>query len=295
MSYTMNQMDCGRAMEQLDFYLDRELSAAERSELDRHLETCEACALELTNRTELREKLRSAIRGIGAPNSLRDRITATLGETPAYTPHARQWQKWASAIAATVLITTGVSVAYQLGHLRMTTASQQSYLNHISQRVAGIMSVGLGDHVHCSVFRKYPRQAPPPEKIAADMGPQYLPLVQLVRDHLPAGQRVVMAHRCKYHGRQFVHLAMVDGTHLSSLVIADRQPGETFKTSGLVPAMSDAGLPIYSSGVQRFQIDGFETSSHLVYVVSDLPKEMNDRMLASVATPVHDFLTKLEL
>src|SRR4029078_10597977 len=121
MSYIMNEMDCGRAMEQLDIYLDRELSADERLGLDQHLETCEACKLELAIRTGLREKLRSAVRGTGAPADLRERITATLLETPVARPPAGQWQKWVSAIAAAVLITTGVSVAYQLGHLRITT------------------------------------------------------------------------------------------------------------------------------------------------------------------------------
>jgi hypothetical protein len=193
------------------------------------------------------------------------------------------------------MLSAGLGTAYQLGHLRITTSSQESYFATISQQVSGIMRVGLGDHVHCAVFRKYPRQAPPPEKIAADMGPQYLPLVKLIRDNISPDLRVTMAHRCKYHGRPFVHLAMIDGSHLASLVIAERQPGETFQTSGLTPALSDQNLPVYHSNVQRFQIDGFQTGSHLVYLISDLPKDANDRLMASVANPVREFLKSMEL
>lgn len=295
MNNILNDMDCGRAMERMDTYLDRELAAAEREALDRHLETCQPCAEELRNRTVLRGRIRAAVRGMEAPADLRARIVAATQETPAAGQPARRWHRWAAGIAAAVMVMVGGGIVYELGHLRFTAASQESYIAAISQRVSGIMRVGLGDHVHCTVFRKYPRQAPPPEQVAADMGPAYLPLVKLVRDHVPSGYNVTMAHRCKYHGRQFVHLAMVDGTHRASLVIAERQPGETFQDSGLVPAMTDAGLPVYHSSVQRFQVNGFQTPAHLVYVVSDLPREQNERMMASLAGPVHEFLTKLEL
>ena len=295
MNNKSNDLNCGRAIEQLDFYIDRELAAGEREELDRHLESCEPCTREAKTRIELRDRVRSAVRGTEAPAALRARIAGEISRTPAPRPRPSQWRQWSVGIAAAVMVMVASGTAYQLGHLRLTSKSQESYLATISNQVSGIMRVGLGDHVHCAVFRKYPKQAPPPETIASDMGPQYLPLVKLIREHISPDLRVTMAHRCKYHGRPFVHLAMIDGTHLASLVIAERQPGETFQNSGLTPALSDQKLPVYHSNVQRFQIDGFQTASHLVYLISDLPKEANDRLMASVARPVHDFLKSLEL
>jgi anti-sigma factor (TIGR02949 family) len=294
MNKSINEMDCGRAIEQLDFYIDHELTAGEREEMDRHLQACEPCMREARNRTALRDRLRSAVRGVTARGDLRDRISEEIRRTPASRP-ASQWRTWGVGMAAAVALAVAGGTAYELGHLRFTHASQESYLRGISSQVGNIMRVGLGDHVHCAVFRKYPRQAPPPETIVSDMGPQFFPLVQLIRDHISPDQRITMAHRCKYHGRPFVHLAMIDGTHLTSLVIAERQPGETFQTSGLTPALSDPNLPVYHSNVQRFQIDGFQTAGHLVYLISDLPKDANDRLMASVARPVRDFLKALEL
>lgn len=294
MSVKTTEMNCGRVIDLLDLFLDRELTADDRTRLTAHVETCGECAGELNRRSQERARLRSAVGSIAAPAELRERIVADIRRRPEPQPRSH-WQSWGAGIAAAAMLTAGLGVAYQLGHIRLTTASRESYFTTISQRVVSVMRVGLGDHVHCAVFRKYPRQAPPPETIAADMGPEFLPLVQMVRDRIPGEQRVVMAHRCRYHGRPFVHLAMIDGKHLASLVIAERNPGETFQNSGLVPAMSDAGLPIYHSDVQRFQIDGFQTGGHLVYLVSDLPRDASERIMASLARPVHEFLNKLEL
>jgi anti-sigma factor (TIGR02949 family) len=294
MNPTTNGMDCGRAMEQLDFYLDQELTAAEQGELNGHLDQCALCNRELTRRRELRDRLRSAVRGVAASDALRERIALDIRRTPAVRPRS-EWQRWGAAAAAAVLIVVASATAYQLGHLRFTASSQESYLGSISQQVVNVMRVGLGDHVHCAVFRKYPHEAPSLEKIAEDMGPKFLPLVQLVREHLSGDQKVMLAHQCKYHGRKFVHMVVSDGSHLSSLVIAERQPGESFDTSGLRPALEDSGLPIYQSNVQRFQIHGFQTGGHLVYLVSDMAKDANERMMAGIAPSVREFLTKLEL
>lgn len=294
MSNTKPDLDCGRVAERLDLYLDHELPASDAEVIERHLESCDHCTGVLKARTALRLRLRTAVQGIAAPAGLLDRVAAQSSVTTAGRP-GHSWLGWGMAAAAAAMLTMTLGVAYQFGHLRLTPASQESYIGTISGRIASVMRVGLGDHVHCAVFRKFPRQAPPPETFAAGMGPQYYPLLQLVRDHIPGDQRVVMAHHCRYHGRKFAHLTMADGSHLTSLVIAERQPGETFQSSGLAPALSDAGLPIYHSNVQRFQINGFQTSRHLVYLVSDLSQDANQRMMASLARPVRDLLDKLEL
>jgi anti-sigma factor (TIGR02949 family) len=284
---------CGRVIEQLDPYMDHELPAGVDSAVAAHLDACEACRNELATRMSLRDRVRSAVRDDRSNDELRARVAATIEATPAPMPgRVRVLPKLSVGVAAALVI--GGIIAYQLGHLRWTTASQERYIAAISQRVGAIMRVGLGDHVHCAVFRKYPTAPPPPAQIAADMGPEFVDLVDIVREHLTPGQRVVMAHRCSYHQRRFVHIAMVDGKHLSSLVIAMRQPGENFNSSTLLPALSDPALPVYHAGVQRFQIIGFQTSAYLVYLISDLPRAMNEQMFAKLSHPVRDFLLKRE-
>jgi hypothetical protein len=283
---------CERVRELLDFYMDHELNGSETAQVSEHLSSCEACKSELEARSSARGRLRSAVRSINASPELRDRITHTIRSTPATAPRPLYWTM--SIAAAIALAVLGGGIAYQLGHLRVTTASQDSYIATISQRVGHIMSVGLRDHVHCAVFRKYTTQEVTPEQVARDMGPEYAGLVNVVREHVTPEQRIVMAHRCGYMGRKFIHLALADGTHLASLVIALRQPGENFDSSSLTPALSDNGLPIFQTSIHRFQIDGFQTSSYLVYLVSDLPGDENLKMFAQLAPSVRGYLTKLE-
>ncbi len=111
--------------------------------------------------TRLRERLKQAIETQVVPANLEDQIWSRIQSTRRTPSWALAWaQPWAIAAGAVVAF-LGLSVAYQLGHLRLTTNSQESYIGSVSNRVATIMRVGLGDHIHCSVFRKFPRNAPP--------------------------------------------------------------------------------------------------------------------------------------
>ncbi len=239
---TMNEY-CGRAIDRLDSYLDRELTASEMSEVQNHLAECAPCRDEFAAKNQLRDRLRVAARSAApASDDLRSRIAAQIKATPA-PRKAPVYAKWMIAAAATVaLAVTGV-IGYQLGHLRLTVASQDRYVAQLSERVGSMMAIGLQDHVHCHVFRKRIDPPPSPEQIQADMGPEFAGLARLVRDNVPTEQTIAMAHRCGYRGRKFVHVALTDGNHRSSLVIAFRRPGENFETSGIAPALRDAGLP----------------------------------------------------
>ena len=50
---------------------------------------------------------------------------------------------------------------------------QKVYIQKVSARLAAVLKVGLGDHIHCSIFRKYPKDPPPVEKMEADLGASY--------------------------------------------------------------------------------------------------------------------------
>ena len=65
----------------------------------------------------------------------------------------------------------GVLIAYQLGHLRLSVTSQESYNTSVSTHVARLMRVGLGDHIHCAYFRKFPANAPSPQEFVSKLGP----------------------------------------------------------------------------------------------------------------------------
>jgi hypothetical protein len=68
------------------------------------------------------------------------------------------------------------------------------------------LKLGLGDHIHCSVFREYPPNPPTVAQMEEDLGPAFRGVLPLVQSAVPDGYRVIMAHHCGYAGRKYTHL-----------------------------------------------------------------------------------------
>jgi hypothetical protein len=194
------------------------------------------------------------------------------------------------SIAATLAVCFGSWVAYQLGAIRLTTASQGSYVAAISGQVASIIRVGLGDHLHCALLRQRERRS--------DGGVDKLPvefreLLPIVHQHVPADLPLVLAHECRYHGRNFVHLTFQNGRTLLSVVIARKQDGESLDGANLLPALSQSGIPMYTAGARGFQMAAFESRGFLVYTVSDLSQMDNLGVLAALTPSLQNLLNQM--
>jgi len=235
--------------------------------------------------------LRSAVGSVPVPPFLEARIRSHLrAEKP-----TRSWLPRLVPTTVAVAAIFGVVTAYQLGHLRLTVRSQESYIASVSTQIATLMRVGLGDHIHCSVFRKYPKNPPTTEEFVEEMNPQYAGLIPIVRGQVPDSYRMMLAHECRYHGRKFVHLSLMNDSNMLSLVITRKAAGESFRKEDMLPALVQSGIPMYQTGVQRFQMTAFETRDYLVYFISDLGKQQNTDLMLALGPRVKDFLQKLEL
>jgi hypothetical protein len=160
-------------------------------------------------------RLRAAVKSVAAPPFLEARIRNSLRtEEP-----GRRGLPRPIPAAAALAVFAGFAVAYELGHLRLTVSSQESYIGSVSTHIATLMRVGLGDHIHCAVFRKYPKNAPTTEQFIEKMNPQYAGLIPIVRSQVPESYRMMLAHQCGYHRRQFVHLSLMNDSNMLSLVI----------------------------------------------------------------------------
>jgi hypothetical protein len=264
------------------------------AEILKHIAQCPDCSRAFALRTRIADGLQRAVQSQPESPFLEAKIRRSIRQQKS---RGRTWARsWRPAAAAALLfVCLGVLVSYQFGHLRLTRASQDAYISSIYTKVAGILQVGLGDHIHCAVFRKFPEQPPSAAAMVEQLGPRYGDLLSLVQAGVPQEYTVAMAHRCSYRGRKFVHLALRGGSRLLSLVIARKAPGESFEGNGLAQVLSAQGVPIYRGGVQRFAIAGFETRDHLVYLVSDLDGRQNVEMIASLAQPVRALLARLEI
>ena len=236
------------------------------------------------NDRELQARLRAAVRAETAPPDLAARIRARRDSPAPF--WAFGWK--ALAAAGTMALVLGGFTGYQLGHFRYTDGAQESYIASISERLPGIMTVGLGDHVHCAIQRKAAKDTMAAEAYAESMGERFAGLAALVKDHVPAGFRIVEAHQCTHRGRPFAHIALRKDSKLVSVVIAAKADGETL--AGLPSALAASGIPIYHAGAQGFQIAAFEAGEFLAWVVSDFDVAGNSRVTAALAGPVAGYL-----
>jgi hypothetical protein len=207
------------------------------------------------------------------------------------------------SVAAAPAAFAALLTAYHFGHFRLTNGSQDAYIALVSTRVGALMSIGLKDHIHCSVFRKYPRKLPTTEEIlhptreegVKAISPQYAGLIPIVRSLVPETYRLTLAHQCTYKGREFIHLSLMDNSNMLSLVITRKVNRESFRAEDMLPALSESGIPMYQVGVHRFDISAFATSDYLVYFISDLDKQHNTQLMLALAPQVQGFFARLEL
>lgn len=285
---------CEKTRRYLDSYISNELLVETNHEVLRHLENCPSCSAELDQRTRLRTRLKAAVESQSVPPDLQVRVRGRIRKRSAHPPWTFAWTRWATAAAATAMLVVAIGVwgihPRQALPPLIDRPAQDAYILKISQTISSMLSSGLKDHVHCTIFRKYPEHPPTLEQMAKSMGPAYGGLVQLVRANVPDQYRIVMAHQCGYQGRRYVHLTLRDGAHLISLVIAKKQDGETLQK--LSPALRASGIPVYQSAAERFEVAGFETDQYLAFVVSDM-RGRNLQIAGSLAPAVHNFLASL--
>jgi hypothetical protein len=236
------------------------------------------------------ERLKRAVHSVEVPPFLESRIRNHIRTVKP----SRRWLPRLVPVTIAAATVFGLVMAYQLGHLRLTVRSQESYIGTVSTQIATLMRVGLGDHIHCSIFRKYPKNPPTTQEFIEKMNSQYAGLIPIVRGQVPDSYRMMLAHQCSYHRRKFVHLSLMSDTNMLSLVITRKADGESFSTEDMLPALVQAGIPMYQSSVQRFQMTAFETRDYLVYFISDLPKQQNTQLMLALGPKVKDFLVSEE-
>ena len=294
----VTESDCANTVRLLDSFLVNEVTPDEFSSVSKHLEACPSCLQEFDVRRRVRARVRSAVKEQPVDPYLKTRVLANVRAEERGDQRRTCWFTWQrgiSAIAATLVMCIGVFAAYELGHLRWTTASQDSFIASISKRVAGIMSVGLREHVHCSVFRKYPKNPRPLETVRRHLPEAYQPVIPMLAAHVPKDFHVAIAHECGYADRDVVHIGLKGGSKLMSLIITRKRAGDRFKADEATSVLAAAGTPVYSAGVQRFQITALESRDYLVYLVSDLSKDENARIMLAVAPQMRRFLDTLHI
>jgi hypothetical protein len=257
-------------------------------EVLRHLERCQNCAEALETRRRVKSALKQAVkRQEGAPAALRAKILKSVKPAPA-------WQHWSLAAAAAVLLMLGGWLVIRSVNFRSPSdLSAQANLNEtLSAHNTEILKIGLGDHIHCALYRDFSKGPWSAERISREMG-EHLSLVPAVRERVPQDYTLMVAHRCDYQGRNFVHLILTRPQTILSVILTKKN-GAAFDESNLNTVLKASGVPLYQMRLQDLEVAGFETRDYLAYVVSGLPQADNFRLASSLAPSVRDFVARLE-
>lgn len=261
---------CEKIRGYLDSYLSNELLVETNHEVLRHLEGCPRCSAELNTRARVRTQLQGAVRNMAVPPDLQAKVQrAVRGQS-------RRTRAGLYTLAAAAIVIICLAI---LNLTRTKRTPEEAILQKTSGRLAVLLNVGLRDHLHCTVFRKYSKQPETLEQMAAHLGPEFAGLAPVVKAKLPGDFHIVQGHRCRAGDRRYVHFIMEGGDHkLLSLILTQRQPGESLSGG------------IYQQGVERYQVVGFESHAYLVYIISDLDPQRNLQMAANLAPAVRAYL-----
>jgi anti-sigma factor (TIGR02949 family) len=75
---TLDRYTCLETVRRLDDYLDRELSAGESVEVERHLEVCDRCLKRFQFEGAVLDELRTKLRRVPVPETLEARLRTAL-------------------------------------------------------------------------------------------------------------------------------------------------------------------------------------------------------------------------
>ena len=136
-------MNCQQAKPLIDPYADGELEASAILELEKHLQSCSACALALLNLQSLKKTLKQDTLYFTAPAELRQRIKSELPAPAKTVPQRRAWNwNW---------LTTAMSGAFAvcLALLLMVRPSSQQPLTQeiVSSHIRSLMASHVLDVV----------------------------------------------------------------------------------------------------------------------------------------------------
>jgi hypothetical protein len=238
-------------------------------------------------------RLRRAVRAEAAPPELSVKIRQRLdAETE------RRGTFWFGVpwvpITAALAVCFGLSVAYQLGHLRFTAGQQESFMASTLTKVSYAMKPGLDDHLHCSVYGRIPKTIPPLADAVKDLPPQFAALLTVVQQKAPRPFQLYSAHQCTRHGRKFIHFQLISNSKLLSVIVTRRNVEESFVRDKIVPALAAQGTNVYLSHAVRFQMAAIESRDYIAYVISDLTSEENRAIMLAMAPEFQAILRKIE-
>lgn len=279
------QNNCKWVQAYLDSYLNKELLVETTHKVSKHLENCANCYEALLVRQQVKEILKRAVLKDSAPTDLQEKIKRSIRQNS-----SSNRTRWMLVAAAAIALIAAAGGALQL--LNRDTPADSDVISAASNADAQILKIGLDDHVHCAIDMGLADRVFTEEEMLERLGPDFS-LVSMVKENAPETYRTVVGHRCKFNGREFVHLILKSHETVLSLVLT-RKNGESFSKDKVEAVIGSPGIAVHEAVVKDFRIAGFETRDYLAFVVSNLDRNENLQLASRIAPAVREFLTKYE-
>lgn len=286
---------CRRIQRYRDSYISGELLVETSLDVQRHLESCPQCADDFAEAARLRKAVRDDARREQAPEGLRERVRTGIRQERKV---RRRWSVGMTIAAALLLVIAAgwIGTIFVSGHAPHELIAQERYIDSLVERVGAVSFLGLSDHLHCGVYWKILQRRLDEADIERDLGPQLAPLAAIVQRQLPVGYEVRLAHRCDYRGRSYIHFAARGAQdQVLSVILTERTEGDSFASSdGLRPVASAAGVEIFGTGVDGYELTGFELAGYVGFVVSVLGADENRAIAEALLPRIDQFISALK-
>jgi len=284
-------MDCRRFKDVLDSYLCGELLVETVHELLHHAEQCPACRTEMASRRNLMTVLRQSGTRAGLSQEAKQRLRQRLREAASQGLEAPSKKIPVSArklpkslplaLAAGLLLTFG----FLYFAFRTSPPVQAAELSE------SLMREAAREHDICTFHYKNSPEPKAMDVRSVQFNPIFAGLDQVAKRHAQ-GMKLRLAHFCNLVGRNFVHLGFTQGGEMVSLLITERNP-KAMK-QGVVPADDGLRAGLQSALQGEYRIGAYQTSKHIVLVVSTLSETQARELAESLADPVSAHLRQVE-
>jgi anti-sigma factor RsiW len=233
-------VECDRARQLIDAYVDRELAVELSAEIERHIEDCAACRARYECRRALSAQLHDPALYAPAPEQLRrrivDAIAAESPPTPQLRPARRQWLQLAAASIAAALLGSGTT------YLSMPRGDERSLAADV-----------VASHVRSLLVENHTVDVPSSDEHTVkpwfsgklDFAP---PVVDLTSDGFP-----LVGGRLDYAGRRTIAaLVYRHRQHIINLFLWPADGGVTQNGAMVAESMQGYHVLHWSSGGMNF-------------------------------------------
>jgi len=260
-------MECRDVRPLADSYLSEQLLVETTHAIVEHLERCPGCRAEFEGLRRLKLAIRSGFErapSLQARPELRAALASGLRDA-SLKPSAQLWRRWLP-MAASILAAVGIGLA-------VTTWLPDRAL-------AALARLAAGDHQNCALTFKLEEPPVTLAEGARRFDPAFarLEAVDLSAALSQGRLRVAERHACVFEGQPFAHIVVIYQDTPVSLLVADggNSGSDWWRRAGARALAADGG----------FQMAGFRSAGHAVFVVSTLPKADVEEIARAATAPI---------